>query len=105
MACMYRAAAIVSGLWLLFSPALVGAAGKPAAVDTARLNAADREAGNWMSHGRTYGEQRFSPLSKVNENNIDQLGLAWQFKYDLDRVVEATPRWRALHHRCLQHGL
>jgi quinohemoprotein ethanol dehydrogenase len=91
MACMYRAAAIVSGLWLLFSPALAGAAGKPAAVDTARLNAADREAGNRMSHGRTYGEQRFSPLSKVNENNIDQLGLAWQFKYDLDRVVEATP--------------
>jgi len=105
MTCMHRAAAIVGGLWLLFSPVLAGAAGKPAAVDAARRNAGDREAGNWMSHGRTYGEQRFSPLSKVNENNIDQLGLAWQFKYDLDRVVEATPRWRALHHRCLQHGL
>ena len=91
MACMYRAAAIVSGLWLLFSPALAGAAGKPAAVDAARLSAADREAGNWMSHGRSYGEQRFLPLSKVNENNIDRLGLAWQFKYDLDRVVEANP--------------
>ena len=51
MACMYRAAAIVSGLWLLFSPALAGAAGKPAAVDAARLSAADREAGDWMSYG------------------------------------------------------
>ena len=91
MACMYHAAAIVSGLWVLFSPALAGAVGKPAAVDAARLSAADREAGNWMSHGRSYGEQRFLPLSKVNENNIDQLGLAWQFKYDLDRVVEANP--------------
>jgi quinohemoprotein ethanol dehydrogenase len=85
MTCMHRAAAIVGGLWLLFSPVLAGAAGKPAAVDAARRNAGDREAGNWMSHGRTYGEQRFSPLSKVNEKNIDQLDLAWQFKYDLDR--------------------
>ena len=91
MACMYRAAAIVSGLWLLFSPALAGAAGKPAAVDAARVSAADREAGDWMSYGRTYGEQRCAPVSEVNEDNSDRLGLAWQFKYDLDRVVEATP--------------
>ena len=91
MTSIHRAAAIVSGLWLLFIPALAGAAGKPAAVDAARLSAADKEAGNWMTHGRTYGEQRFSPLTKVNDRNVDQLGLAWQFKYDLDRVVEATP--------------
>lgn len=87
----HRVVAIVSGLWLLFGTVLAGAAGKPAAVDSARLNAADREPGNWMSHGRTYGEQRFSPLARVNDRNIDRLGLAWQFKYDLDRVVEATP--------------
>lgn len=28
----------------------------PAAVNTARLIAADAEPGEWMSHGRTYGE-------------------------------------------------
>lgn len=65
-----------------------------AKVDAKRLagseaNAAD--AGNWLSHGRTYGEQRYSPLDKINDGNVDKLGLAWQFKYDLDRVVEATP--------------
>ncbi len=30
----------------------------PAAVDQARLEAADKEPGNWMSHGRTWSEQR-----------------------------------------------
>lgn len=65
-----------------------------AKVDAKRLagievNTAD--AGNWLSHGRTYGEQRYSPLDKINDHNVDKLGLAWQFKYDLDRVVEATP--------------
>ena len=61
------------------------------AVDEQRLINADQEPGNWMAAGRTYGEQRFSPLTQVNDKNVDQLGLAWQFKYDLDRVVEATP--------------
>lgn len=62
-----------------------------AAVSAQRLVDADKDPGNWMSHGRTYGEQRFSPLTKVTDKNVDQLGLAWTFKYDLDRVVEATP--------------
>ncbi len=61
------------------------------AVDGQRLLNADHEPGSWMTTGRTYGEQRFSPLTQLNDKNVDQLGLAWQFKYDLDRVVEATP--------------
>ena len=63
----------------------------PAPVDSKRLLAADQDGANWLSHGRTYSEQRFSPLTKVNDKNVNQLGLAWQFKYELDRVVEATP--------------
>ncbi len=63
-----------------------------AAVDGARLAAADTDAGNWMAPGRTYGEQRFSPLNKIDADNVKQLGLAWF--YDLDvahRAQEATP--------------
>jgi len=63
----------------------------PAAVDFNRLVAADREPGNWMSHGRTYGEQRYSPLKRINEKNVAKLGLAWTYKLDVDRGVEATP--------------
>lgn len=42
----------------------------PAAVNAARLTAADKDPGDWMSQGRTYGEQRFSPLTQVNTTNV-----------------------------------
>jgi PQQ-dependent dehydrogenase (methanol/ethanol family) len=45
----------------------------------------------WLSHGRDYTEQRFSPLDNINANNIDQLNLAWSFKFDTARGMEATP--------------
>jgi quinohemoprotein ethanol dehydrogenase len=64
---------------------------KPADVDGARIVGADREPGNWMSHGRDYGEQRFSPLKEVNEENVGSLGLAWHYDLDTDRGQEATP--------------
>ena len=60
-------------------------------VDGARIINADKEPGNWMSHGRTYDEQRFSPLKKVNADNVGDLGLAWQYRLDVDRATEATP--------------
>jgi quinohemoprotein ethanol dehydrogenase len=66
-------------------------AAKPA-VDAARITAADGEPGTWMTYGRTYDEQRFSPLKQINAQNVGQLQLAWH--YDLDaahRVQESTP--------------
>lgn len=62
-----------------------------AEVDGKRIANADAEPGNWMSHGRDYGEQRFSPLKKITDANVDELGLAWSYKLDIDRGVEATP--------------
>ncbi|MBS0612881.1 MAG: PQQ-dependent dehydrogenase, methanol/ethanol family [Proteobacteria bacterium] len=52
---------------------------------------ADKDAGNWLFHGRTYDEQRFSPLEQVKASNVGKLGLAWTYKLDIDRGVEATP--------------
>jgi alcohol dehydrogenase (cytochrome c)/quinohemoprotein ethanol dehydrogenase len=72
------------------SPAQAPTAAAPAAVDAARITAA--EPGNWLSYGRTYDEQRFSPLKKLDASNVNQLRLAWH--YDLDaahRVQESTP--------------
>jgi quinohemoprotein ethanol dehydrogenase len=63
----------------------------PAAVDAARLTAADKDPGNWMSQGRTYSEQRFSPLDAVNAGNVKDLGLAWNFELSTNRGVETTP--------------
>ncbi len=87
-------AAIAGGLLLStlsLAQATGTAAARPAAVDGARLTAADREPGNWMSTGRTYGEQRYSPLEQVNDKTVGKLGLAWRYPFGLDRVIEATP--------------
>ncbi len=46
---------------------------------------------NWLTHGRTYGEQRFSPLEQVNDENVSELGLDWFFDIPSDRGIEATP--------------
>ena len=64
---------------------------KFADVNTARIIHADGEPGNWMTHGRTYGEQRFSPLKDIDEKNVGQLGLAWSYDLDTRRGQEATP--------------
>ena len=60
-------------------------------VDSARIAAADGEPGNWLSTGRGYNEQRYSPLEQINAGNVGGLGLAWTYKVDVDRGAEATP--------------
>jgi len=60
-------------------------------LNEARLLRADGEPGNWMLHGRTYNEQRFSPLKLVNDKNAGELGLTWFYDLDTRRGQEATP--------------
>jgi len=67
------------------------AAGGTAQVDGARIINADSEPGNWLTTARSYSEQRFSPLKRINDGNVAQLGLAWTYRLDVDRGVEATP--------------
>ncbi|MEM8769370.1 MAG: PQQ-dependent dehydrogenase, methanol/ethanol family [Pseudomonadota bacterium] len=60
-------------------------------IDGSRIGQADSEPGNWLSHGRTYDEQRFSPLNAINADNAGELGLAWYWDTDTRRGLEATP--------------
>ncbi len=60
-------------------------------IDGAKVQAADTEPQNWLAHGRTYGEQRFSPLDKINAGNVKDLGLAWSYDTDSIRGLEASP--------------
>jgi PQQ-dependent dehydrogenase (methanol/ethanol family) len=60
-------------------------------VTASRIIDADHEPGNWLTHGRTYSEQRFSPLKQINDGNANQLGLAWFSDLDTNRGQEATP--------------
>jgi quinohemoprotein ethanol dehydrogenase len=69
-----------------------GTAGKKAAdVDDKRLLAADDDGANWLSYGRTYDEQRHSPLTAINDKNVGKLGLQWSADMDTARGQEATP--------------
>jgi len=60
-------------------------------IDDARIAGADAEPHNWLAHGRTWSEQRFSPLDQVNDGNVGELGLAWYVDLDTNRGQEATP--------------
>src|SRR5262249_4722465 len=60
-------------------------------VDTSRIIKADEEPGNWLTHGRTYSEQRFSPLNRITRDNVGRLGLAWTYELKANRGAEATP--------------
>lgn len=82
-----RALAMIAAL-----VAMVGLAGcgrDSHGVDSRRIIAAAK--GEWLSVGRTYDEQRFSPLDKINRSNVGQLGLAWYADLDTARGQEGTP--------------
>jgi quinohemoprotein ethanol dehydrogenase len=62
-----------------------------ASVDDKRQIAADSEPGTWMSAGRTYDEQRYSPLASITKANVKDLKLTWYGDLDTERGQESTP--------------
>lgn len=68
-----------------------GAAGQGDGVTATMLVEADANEGEWLSYGRTYDEQRFSPLAAINDKTVAELGLAWSHDLDTARGQEATP--------------
>jgi quinohemoprotein ethanol dehydrogenase len=63
----------------------------PRPVDDAALATPEARQQDWLSYGRDYYEQRFSPLTEINDTNVAKLGLAWQFETATERGLEATP--------------
>ena len=85
---------LLSGLLLMLALAgtvTADAAPPRTAVDDQRLKQADAESSSWLMDGRNYQAQRYSPLAKINEHNVQQLGLAWFQDLDTYRGVEGTP--------------
>ncbi len=60
-------------------------------VDAARLRAADSEPGSWLNHARTQDEQRYSPLARINADNVGLLQRRWVLDTGTGRGLEATP--------------
>lgn len=61
------------------------------AVTQARVQAAKEDSANWMLHGRTYEDQRFSPATQITPANASQLGLAWHTDIDSPDGLNAAP--------------
>ncbi|MAC99544.1 MAG: PQQ-dependent dehydrogenase, methanol/ethanol family [Pseudomonadales bacterium] len=62
-----------------------------APVDTAAMLASETDGSQWLSYDRTWAQQRFSPLTQISTENVQQLGLAWSIDLDNSRGLEATP--------------
>ena len=44
----------------------------------------------WLTYGRDYGEQRFSPLTQISDENVGELGLAWSGTNSLRQATEPS---------------
>jgi quinohemoprotein ethanol dehydrogenase len=78
-------------LFALASCQKQSAMNEPGAVTSARLIGAETDNDNWLTYGRTYDEQRHSPLTKINAETVKDLGLEWSADLDTGRGQEATP--------------
>ena len=68
------------------------AGGRPAGwIDGPRLAAVQGEPENWLTLGRDAGETHFSPLDRINQSNVGELGFAWAYHTHTNRGLEATP--------------
>ncbi len=88
MAAVAAIAVFLGGFWLWQGRAgASGASGKA----WQALVAATKAEGDWVTHGGTFEEQRFSRLTEIDAGNVSQLGLAWSHEFDTARAQESTP--------------
>src|SRR5580700_7969121 len=86
--------AVVLSLWICgrsLAPQTTSQTGASTKITDTQIVHADDQPGNWLTYGRTYSEQRFSPLKQISDHNAASLGLAWYLDLDTNRGQEATP--------------
>lgn len=62
----------------------------PRTVDDAAL-ADEANGDNWLAYGRTYSEQRFSPLTQIGASTVGRLAPDWVRELPNDRGLVSTP--------------
>ena len=60
-------------------------------VDGQRIQSEAASGDDWLSYGRTYDEQRFSPLREINDHNVKELGLVWYEEIASPDGLAGTP--------------
>ena len=80
----------VAGLMLALAASGVRAQKAQSVDDTALKNAAAND--EWLTYGHDYAETHYSPLKRIDANNVGRLGLAWYFQTASDPgSEEAVP--------------
>lgn len=87
---LFAASCSVAAALFTVLSSLASAAPAEDAPDPTVLNAESRPQ-NWPGYGRTYSEQRYSPLSQIDRGNVSRLKLAWYQDFDTNRGQEGTP--------------
>lgn len=73
--------------------ALAGSTGLAQAepITADRLNAAHVDQANWLTHGRDYSNQRFSPLGQINTGTVKKLVPKWIYQTGIAATFQTTP--------------
>jgi quinohemoprotein ethanol dehydrogenase len=77
-------------LWMCFWLIAESGARAGSVVDGHAI-ADETQGANWLSYGRTYSESRFSPLTAINDTNVNKLKLAWYLDLPGQGTLESTP--------------
>jgi quinohemoprotein ethanol dehydrogenase len=83
-------------LSIVFLVLFISCETKRGLLDEERIIKADDESNNWLTLGGNYQMQHYSPLSKINKQNVKDLGLAWEYDASsrrgrTQRGLEACP--------------
>src|SRR5579883_3309461 len=81
--------ALLGASALVSASALAGEIANYSPVTAQRL--ANPEPGNWMLYRRTYDGQGYSPLDKINAQNVKNLEPVWTFSTGVNEGHEAPP--------------
>ncbi len=79
------------GVLLAALTALIAGPGSAGTVVNGAAIADEKQGANWLSPGRTYAENHFSPLKAINTGNVQRLGLAWYLDLPDQGALQATP--------------
>lgn len=60
-------------------------------VDDERLKSAASNRGDWLTYGRDYGQQRFSPLDQVNAGSVKRLVPKWIYQTGSAATFQTSP--------------
>jgi quinohemoprotein ethanol dehydrogenase len=81
---------LLPGLISLALLAVTNSLSASPAIDNAALAAQD-QGGDWRGYGRTFSEQRFSPLEQISDANVKDLKLDWYMDLPGMNALAGTP--------------